>query len=314
MSTIRFGPGGLGPVKDAVKNLERFAELGLRACEVEFTYGPYIKNEDDARKIGKRAKELGIYLSIHAPYFVNLNSKEKVKIEASKKRVLKCCEVASWLGAKRVVFHPGFYSGMSSEEASVRIKEGIIEMMEVVEKEGWGVEICPELMGKVNVFGSIDEVCDLVRETGCGFCIDVAHVLARYGKYEFRKIEEAFPMKTWHVHFSGIEYGEKGEKRHLVVERKEWEEVLGWLKGLRTCNSVPSKMGTDMPASSGARNSVPSKMGTDMPASSGARNSVPSKMGTDMPASSGKDVVLICESPDPVGDSVAGLRIWEELR
>ncbi len=260
MSKIRFGPGGLGPVKGAVENLERFAELGLKACEVEFTYGPYIKKEEDARKIGKRAKELGIFLSIHAPYFVNLNSKEEEKIEASKKRILKCCEVASWLGARRVIFHPGFYSGMESAEASIRIKEGIVEMMGVIEEEKWDVELCPEVMGKKNVFGSIGEVGDLVRETGCGACIDVAHVLARAGRYEFKRIEEAFPAKKWHVHFSGIEYGEKGERKHLVVPRVEWERVLGWMKGLD------------------------------------------------------KDIVLICESPVPVDDSVAGLGIWEELK
>jgi deoxyribonuclease-4 len=260
MSKIRFGPGGLGPVKDAVKNLEMFHELGLRACEVEFTYGPYIKKEEDAKRIGKRAKELGIFLSVHAPYFVNLNSKEEEKIVASKKRVLKCCEVASWLGARRVIFHPGFYSGMESKEASVRIKEGIIEMMGIVKENKWDVELCPEVMGKKNVFGSIGEVGDLVRETGCGACIDVAHVLARYGRYEFKRIEEAFPARDWHMHFSGIEYGEKGERKHLKTEVEYWEKVLAWLAKLD------------------------------------------------------KDVVLICEAPDPVFDSKVGLQLWEKLK
>lgn len=259
MSVIKFGPGGLGPVKDAVKNLERFADLGLKACEIEFTYGPYIKKKEDAREIGKRAKELGILLSIHAPYFVNLNSKEEEKIEASKRRVLKCCEVASWLGAKRVVFHPGFYAGMKSEEAGIRIKEGIIEMMEIIKENKWNVELCPEVMGKKNVFGSIGEVGGLVRDTGCGVCIDVAHVLARYGRYEFKKIEEAFPRSKWHVHFSGIEFGEKGEKKHLKTEIEYWDKILDWLKELN------------------------------------------------------KDVVLICESPDPVGDAAQGLAVWESL-
>ncbi len=259
MSKIKFGPGGLGPVKDAVKNLERFYELGLRACEVEFTYGPYIKKEEDARRIGKRAKELGIMLSIHAPYFVNLNSKEEEKIEASKKRILKCCEVASWLGAKRVVFHAGFYMGNDKGEVYEKIKEGIVEVMAEVEKEGWDVEICPEVMGKVNVFGSISEVGRLVEETGCGFCIDVAHVLARYGRYEFDRIEKAFSAKKWHVHFSGIEFGEKGERKHLMTGVEDWEKVLSWVKGLD------------------------------------------------------KDVVLICEAPDPVGDSVVGLGVWEKV-
>jgi len=260
MSVIKFGPGGLGPIKEAEKNLEKFHELGLRACEVEFTYGPYIKSEEDARRIGKRAEELGIVLSIHAPYFVNLNSKEEEKIEASKKRVLKCCEVASWLGAERVVFHAGFYMKSTPEETYEKIKEGVLEVMEKVKEKGWDVEICPELMGKVNVFGSISEVARLVDETGCGVCIDVAHVLARYGKYEFARLEKAFRGKKWHVHFSGIEFGDKGEKKHLDTSIEDWEKVLGWLAKLD------------------------------------------------------KDVVLICEAPDPVGDSVVGLGVWEEMK
>lgn len=232
MSRIKFGPGGIGPVEEAVSNLEEHARLGLTACEIEFTYGAYIKNKEDGLKIGEAAKRLGIFLSIHAPYYVNLNSKEEEKIQASKKRILKCCEVGSWVGARRVIFHPGFYSGMSSEDAAFKIKEGIVEMQKVIEKEKWGVELCPEVMGKVNVFGSIDEVVDLVEATGCGFCIDFAHVLARYGSNEFEKIAKAFPRKKWHCHFSGIEYGEKGEKKHKLTKESEWKNLLGFLKKL----------------------------------------------------------------------------------
>jgi len=268
MSDIKFGPGGLGSIKDAVGNLERFAALGLRACEVEFVYGAYIKNREDAERIGVRARELGIVLSVHAPYFVNLNSKDKDKIKASRDRILKCCEVGSWMGAARVVFHPGFYSNPSSlakkdsleakkliSEDVERVAGEILKIMEVVEREGLGVEVCPEVMGKVNVFGSIDEVSALVDKTGCGFCIDVAHVLARYGRYEFERIEKAFPQKRWHVHFSGIDYGEKGERKHVATSVGDWKVVLEWLKGLD------------------------------------------------------KDVVLICEAPDPVGDVVEGKEI-----
>ncbi|MBU2576421.1 MAG: TIM barrel protein [Nanoarchaeota archaeon] len=258
MSNIKFGPTGIGSVKDAVSNLEAYGKLGMKAAEVLFTYGVYIKNKEDAIKIGKAAKKLGIQLSVHSQYWVNLNSKEEEKIEASKKRILKCCEVGHLLGARRVVFHPGFYSGMESEQVAVKIREGILEMQEIVKKEKWDIELCPEVMGKVNVFGSIDEVAGLVRDTGCGFCIDLAHVLARYGKYEFDAIEKAFPQKKWHVHFSGIEYGEKGEKNHIVTPIEEWKKVLKFLKGLD------------------------------------------------------KEVVLICESPDAVGDSVVGMKIWEE--
>jgi len=275
MSSIKFGPTGIGLVGDAVANLERYAELGFEAAEVLFTYGVYIKERKDALRIGRAAKRLGIYLSVHASYFVNLNSKDEKKVEASKKRILRCCEVASWLGARRVVFHAGFYTSTFSKSKLVegrgwrvegdrrkdfeKIKEGIVEMQEVIKRNKWDVELCPEVMGKRNVFGSIDEVGDLVEATGCSVCIDVAHVLARYGDYSFSEIEKVFKMKKWHVHFSGIEYGEKGERRHLVTSVSEWEKVLRFLSKLD------------------------------------------------------KDVVLICESPDAVEDTKVAKQLWEKL-
>tara|TARA_Y100000310_G_scaffold339002_1_gene430288 strand:- start:1091 stop:1858 length:768 start_codon:yes stop_codon:yes gene_type:complete len=223
---IKFGPAGFGGAKESVENLEHFRKLGLRACEVAFTYSVYLK-KDDAIRIGKAVKKLGIELSIHAPYWINLNSKEKAKVEASKKRILKSCEIGHYLGAKKVVFHPGFYSGMKPKEAFTNIKSAILEIMEIVKKNKWDIELCPEIIGKKNVFGSIDEISNLVKETGCGFCIDFAHVLARYGRYEFTLLKKAFPQKKWHCHFSGIEYGEKGEKHHKKTPIEEFKMILG---------------------------------------------------------------------------------------
>ncbi len=223
---IKFGPAGIGGVKEAVFNLQRFHNLGLKACEIAFTYGAYIKNKEDALKIGKEAEKLGIKLSIHAPYWINLNSKEKAKIEASKKRILKSCEVGDWLGAYRVVFHPGYYSGMDKEETYQNIKANILDMQKEIKKNKWKIKIAPETMGKVNVFGSIDEISRLVEETGCSFTLDFAHILAREKKVDYNKIKKLFPQKNWHCHFSGIEYGEKGEKRHKKTETKEWKKLL----------------------------------------------------------------------------------------
>src|SRR3989338_3933579 len=111
---IKFGPAGLGPVKEAARNLEEFHRLGLRACEIAFTYGVYIKESQkkEIEEIRKTAEKLEIRLSIHAPYWINLNSKEKRKIEESKKRILACCFIGEKLGVKDVVFHPGYYAGM----------------------------------------------------------------------------------------------------------------------------------------------------------------------------------------------------------
>ncbi|MEK6855487.1 MAG: TIM barrel protein [Nanoarchaeota archaeon] len=240
---IKFGPAGIGGVKTAEKVLEDYYKKGFRACEVAFTYSVYIK-EQEALLIGKKADELGIELSIHAPYFVNLNSEDSSKIEATKQRILRCCEIGELLGAKLVVFHPGYYR-KDKEESYKTIKKGISEIMEEIKKNNWKIKIAPETMGKVNVFGSIEEISRLVRDTGCSFCIDFAHILARDKKVDYSKIESLFPQNQWHAHFSGIVYGEKGEKHHKTTEKKEWKELLKNLpnnKEIRIINESPSML------------------------------------------------------------------------
>ena len=222
---IRFGPAGLGSVKNAEKTLEEYYKKGLRACEIAFTYGVYIKNKEDAARIGKKAKELDISLSIHAPYYLNLNSSEKMKRDATKKRILDCCEVGDLLGAKIVVFHPGYY-GKEKEKSYENIKNGILEIIEEKKRKKFSIEIGAETMGKVNVFGSVEEISRLVEDTGCGFCIDFAHILARDKVVDYKKVVELSPQKKWHVHFSGIVYGEKGEKHHRETKKEEWSELL----------------------------------------------------------------------------------------
>jgi len=240
---VLFGPAGLGPTKSAIETLEGFHAKGLRACELAFTHGAYIKSEADARAIGKRARELGIELSIHAPYFVNLNSDDAGKRAKTKERILECCKVGEWLGAKVVVFHPGYYrEGEERIQAYTVVKEGVLDIMKELTKHKWNIQIAPETMGKVNVFGSIDEISRLVKETGCSLCIDFAHILAREKKVDYKTIEKAFPGKEWHVHFSGIVYNEKGERHHIKTEKKVWKELLAHLpkdKHIRIINESP---------------------------------------------------------------------------
>ena len=242
--TIKFGPAGLGGIKDASSNLEMYHKLGLKACEIAFTYGVYIKKKEDAVAIGKTAKKLGIKLSIHAPYWINLNSKDKEKIEKSKQRILKCCEIGTYLNASKVVFHPGYYSGIEKEKTYENIKKEILEIQKIRKEKKFTPNLAPETTGKKNVFGSIDEISQLVKDTKCDFCIDFAHVLARYKNYEFEKIKKQFNQyKSWHIHFSGIEYGEKGEKRHILTSEKEFEKIIKFLpkkKKITIINESPN--------------------------------------------------------------------------
>jgi deoxyribonuclease-4 len=224
---IRFGPAGLGSVKEAISNLEDYAKRGFKACEIAFTYGAYIKKQEDAEMIGKRAKELGIRLSIHGQYWINLNSDDNEKIIKSKERILECLKVGTWLGVACVVFHPGFYGKISKEETYENIKNNIKEILMEAKAKEYTPKVAPEMMGKVNVFGSVSEIFKLVDDTGCSFCIDFAHILAREKKVDYKEL--FLMMKKFddiHVHFSGIEYGEKGEKRHLQTPDSELKKLL----------------------------------------------------------------------------------------
>lgn len=240
---MRFGPAGLGSVKEAISNLEEYSKLGLKACEIAFTYGVYIK-EDEAEEIGRAAKKLGVKLSIHAPYFINLNSDDKKKVEASKKRILHCCEVGELLGAEVVVFHAGFYGKMDKEETFQNIKKQVLELLGEIKKNKWKIRIAPETMGKINVFGSADEILRLVEETGCFFCVDFAHLWAREQSHiTYNEIYSKFKkFSELHCHFSGINYGDKGEKNHIPTPDAEIKKLLDILpknKDITIINEAP---------------------------------------------------------------------------
>lgn len=230
MAKIKFGPAGLGPVKTAIETLETYKRMGFEACEIAFTYGAYIKRED-AKLIGDKAKELRIQLSIHAPYFVNLGTDDE-KLENTKKRIIKCLEVGTDLGARYVVFHPGYYvkkgKELDKEETYKRIKESIMELQKIKKEKSYTPKLAPETMGKINVFGSIEEIAQLVRNTKCHACIDFAHILARSGgNYRFDETFELFGnLEELHIHFSGIEYGEKGEKHHKKTLKEELKKLI----------------------------------------------------------------------------------------
>ena len=109
---IKIGVAGIG---NGLDTIPEFVKKGILAGEVEFVRQVYMKN-DKAKVVGQLAKENKFELSVHAPYFVNLNSAEKVKVDASIKRIVDSCERAHHLGAKNVVFHSGYYGKDSKEK------------------------------------------------------------------------------------------------------------------------------------------------------------------------------------------------------
>ena len=247
--TIYIGPAGTGG-KDP-NNLVKIKKRGFDAVEVAFTYSVWMSNSD-AKKYFEANKKLRLKLSIHAPYYINLNSKDKGKIEASKKRILKCCERAHHMGASKVVFHPGYYGGMDKNKTYQNIKRAILDIQKIVKKNKWKVKLYPETTGKVNVFGSVDEIARLKRDTGCGFCIDFAHVLAREKKIDFNYLFKKLRGKNIHCHISGINYGEKGEKNHMLTPVSFLKKIINEVKkrklNMVLINESPDPVGDSLKA------------------------------------------------------------------
>ena len=215
---VRIGPAG-SEGRGNLKGVDKVAELGLDCMEVEFTYGVRM-SLDSAKAIGELAKRRGIVLSVHAPYYINLASDEKEKIQASKKRILDSCERGHLLGARNIVFHAGFYQKKSAERTYALIKDAIQELQDNITKNKWAVSLCPEVTGKPSQFGSLEELLAMRKVTGCGLTVDFAHLYARQqGKINYNAVLKKLPKK-FHAHFSGIEYTGKGEKKHLRLTRE----------------------------------------------------------------------------------------------
>jgi len=229
--TILLGPAGTGG--NSLEGIQTTHNAGLNATEIEFTHGVYMSDEL-AKKCGELAKKLDVRLSVHAPYFINLASEDKKKIEASKKRILDSCERGHFLGAKYVVVHAGYYGKRSREECYQLIKKAIIDIKNEIKKRKLDIEIAPEVMGKHSQFGDLDELLRMKKETGCHLCIDFAHLRSRNnGKVDYETVFEKLRkagIKSIHAHFSGIEFNEKGERKHLMSNEPDIKELLEWIK------------------------------------------------------------------------------------
>ncbi|MFA5797563.1 MAG: TIM barrel protein [Candidatus Woesearchaeota archaeon] len=231
---IHVGPGGTGGI-GYEEGLAYCEDAKLRCLEIEFTHGVQMNNAT-AKTVGKLAETHKVFLSVHAPYFINLVSKEQEKIVASQKRIIDSCERASHFYSpifKRkipIVFHAGYYQDMDKSSVYDLIKDRIIEMQDIIAENDWNVLLCPELTGKATQFGDEHELLQLSREIKCGMTIDFAHALARAnGDVDYESLIKKLPH-SFHAHYSGINYGPKGEKNHIPVDMNAWKELVVLLK------------------------------------------------------------------------------------
>jgi len=224
---IRVGPAGSSGLGN-LKGVARCAEMGLDCMEVEFTYGVRMDLKS-AKAVGKLAGEKGIRLSVHAPYYINLASEEKGKLAASRQRILDSCQRAHHMGARNVTFHAGFYQTRTADQTYALIEKAMIGLQKQIARRKWQVTLCPEVTGKPSQFGSLEELLRLKKDTHCGITVDFSHLYARHqGDVDYALILKKLPKK-FHAHFSGIEYGPKGEKKHIRTTPEFFEPLAGEL-------------------------------------------------------------------------------------
>jgi len=219
-------PGG------SVGGIRYSASIGLDALELAWVNGVRV-SEASCAAIRQAAKDTGVALSIHAPYYINLNS-EPDKWSHNRKYLLDAAHFGNLAGATDIVFHPGTYFAHLPDEVLKVTVPRLRGIVEELRQAGNPVILRPEISGKAAMLGSLSDVLELSSIPGVHPCIDFAHLHARLGDGAmntyaewisalklYRKSLGAAAMKHLHVHLSGINYGPKGEKNHLPMEEAD---------------------------------------------------------------------------------------------
>jgi deoxyribonuclease IV len=272
MKNLVFGGSGLPDTeftgtKKKLSTAEGIAfianETDLDAIELAFVRGVYIK-PDAARTLAKTLASLDIGLSIHAPYYINLNPKTDAGKSSSRRLLTASAEVGALLGARNIVFHPASYLGMKPEDAFDAVHSNLYEIADDLAARGVDVVLRPEIGGKLAAFGTVDELIALSRgRDNILPCIDFAHIVARSHGAEnsydafvaiFKKIEVELGKRAlhdMHIHYAGVEYNAKGEICHIDLRDKPAKQSLDYkalaramadcdVRGMAICES-PSK-------------------------------------------------------------------------
>ncbi len=232
---ITFGPGGnsvsWGKRKFPEELPAYLKELGLNGYEIECGRGVRL-SEKTPVLLPNLARENGIYITLHAPYFISLSSVEEEKRLKSVDYILQSANAAKSVGAEKIVVHSGSCSKISRAEATFLAKDTLKRAQAALDEAGLSeIIICPETMGKINQLGTLEEVVEL-----CGVderflpTVDFGHLNARTlggikGREDYAKMLDHIEDKLgyerlsrMHIHFSKIEYTKGGEKRHITFE------------------------------------------------------------------------------------------------
>lgn len=249
-------PGG------SVEGLKQAKKLGINAMELEWVQS-VPKNPQRMEEIRDTAEKLDMRLTVHAPYFINLNSPDKAKLAASKKRILDALMMAELCGARSVCVHPAFNLGQPPVAVFDNVRRATDDIMKHKAKLFPHTNLAYETMGKPTQFGTLEEVLRLSKEFDLYPCVDPAHMHARENgkinsKEEWNAMFDLYEkylgtqaLKCVHMHFSGIAYTIKGERHHVPLEESDakWKDFLVVLRerkieGTVVCESPLMEMDT----------------------------------------------------------------------
>ncbi|MEW6725801.1 MAG: TIM barrel protein [Bacillota bacterium] len=230
-----FGPAGnsdsfyVQGYKSSVDAPGWLRAMGLGAYEYQCVRGVNI-GEATAAAIGEAAARHNVALSIHAPYYINLASENPEHVVKSKRHLLQSVRAARWMGATRVVFHPGS-AGRDRKAALDRAIKVLAEVVDEARSEELDdIFICPETLGKYSYLGLLDEVLAMCSVDERMFpAIDFGHIHAitrgslttkeAYAAVLDRCVEVLGEkrVRKIHIHFSPIEFTAAGERRHRTL-------------------------------------------------------------------------------------------------
>lgn len=220
-------PGG------SVGSIQFSKSIGLTAFELGWVQSVRV-SEETCAVIKQTGLEQGVLLSVHAPYFFNLNATEEEWLK-SRKRLMDAAHYGNLAGATDIIFHPGSYFERPPAEVLKVSIPRLKGCADELKKKGNPVTLRPETMGKSAMLGSLEDTLEMSKAIGnVQPCLDFAHLHARPGDgtmntvQEWTKLLEAYQaalgkdaLKRLHIHLSGIEYGPKGEKNHLALAESD---------------------------------------------------------------------------------------------
>ena len=256
---IKFGPSGAGELfeKEGYSKMidvpSWLKNKGLDLFEYSFGRGVRI-GETTARAYGEEFKKNGIEISVHAPYFINMATEDEGKAKNNHEYIIGSINALKWFCGERVVFHPGSPLKLHRRDAMNILLKRMDTLLEELYALGHNdVKLAVETMGKLAQLGDEDEIIEIVsRDKMLYPCIDFGHLNSRsvgnMNSYDdFMRILDKYitnlgyeKVDNMHVHFSKIEYTQKGEVRHLTFADNMYGPNFEPLaKALIDCNLHP---------------------------------------------------------------------------